>query len=81
MNKIDYFFSALLFGDEVQGDFQTRHIGCIDPQCHIISVVKDAYENARLLCDQYYLRSPELVIKEVNCKSGTYYTRSNFNWN
>ncbi|KAK7582604.1 hypothetical protein V9T40_014049 [Parthenolecanium corni] len=57
---------TLLFGSEVQGDSQTRHIGCIDPQCDIISVVKDAYENARFLCDQYYLRSPELVIKEVN---------------
>ncbi|XP_065220642.1 pyruvate dehydrogenase (acetyl-transferring) kinase, mitochondrial isoform X1 [Planococcus citri] len=57
---------TLLFGNEILSDSQTRHIGCIDPQCDIVAVVKDAYDNARLLCDQYYLRSPELTVKEVN---------------
>lgn len=28
----------------------------------------DAYDNARFLCDQYYLTSPELEIEQVNCK-------------
>ncbi|XKL66011.1 hypothetical protein PGB90_009431 [Kerria lacca] len=55
---------TLLFGDEVLSDSQTRHIGCIDPLCDVVSVVRDAYDNARFLCDQYYLRSPELIVKE-----------------
>lgn len=29
-------------------------------------MVKDAYENARYLCDQYYLASPELKLTEHN---------------
>lgn len=43
-----------------------RHIGCIDPLCDPCNVVKDAYENARFLCDQYYLASPNLEIIEHN---------------
>ncbi|KAJ1373776.1 putative [pyruvate dehydrogenase (acetyl-transferring)] kinase, mitochondrial [Parelaphostrongylus tenuis] len=35
-----------------------RHVGCIDPACNVESVVHDAYENARFLCDQYYMTSP-----------------------
>lgn len=59
--------SALLFGGELShSDPQHRHIGCIDPQCNLVGVVKDAYENARFLCDQYYLASPELVVNEHN---------------
>lgn len=26
----------------------------------------DAYENARNLCDRYYMNSPELVLEEFN---------------
>ncbi|KAI5638111.1 mitochondrial branched-chain alpha-ketoacid dehydrogenase kinase domain-containing protein [Phthorimaea operculella] len=39
-----------------------RHIGSIDPACDVAAVVKDAYENARFLCDRYYLASPELLL-------------------
>lgn len=46
----------------------TRHIGCIDPNCNVQSVVRDAYENAKFLCDQYYLASPELEVQEHNSK-------------
>lgn len=45
---------------------QGRHIGCIDPQCDPAAVVLDAYENARFLCDQYYLASPELKLTQYN---------------
>ncbi|XP_043288568.1 pyruvate dehydrogenase (acetyl-transferring) kinase, mitochondrial isoform X2 [Venturia canescens] len=55
---------TLLFGGVLNGD--NRHVGCIDPYCDVIGVVKDAYENARFLCDQYYLASPELIVKQYN---------------
>lgn len=59
-------FAAILFGGALNG--HKRHVGCIDPWCDVIGVVKDAYENARFLCDQYYLASPELVVKQHNGK-------------
>ncbi|CAG9573534.1 unnamed protein product, partial [Danaus chrysippus] len=62
---------TLLFGENELGARQAsvngignggRHIGSIDPACDVIAVVKDAYENARFLCDRYYLASPELEL-------------------
>lgn len=64
--KIPFFFiviTAILFGEIPS---QGRHVGCIDPLCDPSSVVIDAYENARFLCDQYYLASPELNLKTHN---------------
>lgn len=61
-----YYISALLFGGQLNG--HSRHVGCIDPSCDVIGVIKDAYENARFLCDQYYLASPELKVKQHNGK-------------
>ncbi|XP_011309225.1 pyruvate dehydrogenase (acetyl-transferring) kinase, mitochondrial [Fopius arisanus] len=55
---------TILFGGALNGN--ERHVGCIDPWCDVIGVVKDAYENARFLCDQYYLASPELIVKQHN---------------
>ncbi|XP_055947891.1 pyruvate dehydrogenase (acetyl-transferring) kinase, mitochondrial-like isoform X1 [Argiope bruennichi] len=56
-----------LFGTNLNG--HPRHIGCIDPNCSVTAVLKDAYENARFLCDQYYMISPDLEITEHNaCK-------------
>lgn len=46
----------------------SRHIGCIDPNCDVQSVVRDAFENAKFLCDQYYLASPDLLVREHNNK-------------
>ncbi|XP_067281064.1 pyruvate dehydrogenase kinase, isozyme 4 [Pseudorasbora parva] len=45
-----------------------KHIGSIDPNCDVVEVVKDAYESAKMLCDQYYLTSPEVEIKQVHFK-------------
>ncbi|KAL0267693.1 UNVERIFIED_CONTAM: hypothetical protein PYX00_009888 [Menopon gallinae] len=56
---------TLLFGQQFE-ERKKRHVGCIDPACHIQGVVEDAYENAKFLCDQYYLASPELNVHEHN---------------
>ncbi|CAG9804761.1 unnamed protein product [Chironomus riparius] len=54
---------TLLFGE---GSEHAKHIGCIEIDCDPKIVVKDAYENARWLCDQYYYGAPEIVVKEHN---------------
>jgi len=65
--------AALLFGSEVKGAANPHgHVGCIDPQCDLVGVVKDAYENSRFVCDQYYLASPQLDLKEINGKLNSY---------
>nr|CAI5860041.1 unnamed protein product [Callosobruchus analis] len=51
--------------ESAPGPNRSKYIGCIDTQCDIISVIKDAYENARFLCDQYYLASPSLPISFI----------------
>ncbi|XP_055693032.1 pyruvate dehydrogenase (acetyl-transferring) kinase, mitochondrial [Lutzomyia longipalpis] len=43
-----------------------KHIGCIDPMCNPTAVVRDAYETARFLCEQYYFGAPALEIEEHN---------------
>lgn len=41
-------------------------IGCIDSMCDVTEVVRDAYESAKMLCEQYYLGAPELELREMN---------------
>jgi pyruvate dehydrogenase kinase 2/3/4 len=60
------FVIAILFGEFPQQ--QQKHVGCIEIDCNPKSVVQDAYENARWLCDQYYLGAPEIEITEYNGK-------------
>ncbi|CAJ0578958.1 unnamed protein product, partial [Mesorhabditis spiculigera] len=43
-----------------------RHVGCIDPACDVESVVHDAFENARFLCDRYYMVSPAMKLEMFN---------------
>lgn len=64
------FILALLFGGQLNSPapIANRHIGCIDSLCDLVGVVQDAYENARFLCDQYYLDSPKLIVTEHNGK-------------
>uniref|UniRef100_A0A674CNQ0 Protein-serine/threonine kinase n=1 Tax=Salmo trutta TaxID=8032 RepID=A0A674CNQ0_SALTR len=40
-----------------------KHIGTIDPDCDVTEVVKGT-----MLCEQYYLTSPEIDITQVNAK-------------
>ncbi|XP_010791295.1 pyruvate dehydrogenase kinase, isozyme 4 [Gymnodraco acuticeps] len=46
-----------------------KHIGSIDPSCDVVEVIKDAYETSKMLCEQYYLTSPDMEIIEVNSKN------------
>ncbi|XP_077436768.1 pyruvate dehydrogenase (acetyl-transferring) kinase isozyme 1, mitochondrial isoform X1 [Vanacampus margaritifer] len=60
---------TLLFGGKVKvNPAHPKQIGSIDPHCRVSEVVKDAYENARNLCDRYYMNSPELTMEEYNVK-------------
>uniref|UniRef100_A0A674D333 Protein-serine/threonine kinase n=1 Tax=Salmo trutta TaxID=8032 RepID=A0A674D333_SALTR len=60
---------TLLFGGKVRvNPAHPKQIGSIDPHCSVTEVVRDAYENARNLCDRYYMNSPELVLEEFNGK-------------
>ncbi|CAD5112673.1 unnamed protein product [Dimorphilus gyrociliatus] len=44
----------------------SKHIGAIDPACRVQDVAQDAYENAKFLCEQYYLNSPDCVFESVD---------------
>ncbi|CAI5690394.1 unnamed protein product [Oreochromis niloticus] len=46
-----------------------KHIGSIDPTCDVVEVIKDAYETSKMLCEQYYLTSPDMKVTEVNSKN------------
>ncbi|XP_069558670.1 pyruvate dehydrogenase (acetyl-transferring) kinase isozyme 1, mitochondrial isoform X2 [Brachyistius frenatus] len=60
---------TLLFGGKVKvNPAHPKQIGSIDPNCRVSDVIKDAYENARNLCDRYYMNSPELILEEFNVK-------------
>ncbi|XP_035626831.2 pyruvate dehydrogenase (acetyl-transferring) kinase isozyme 2, mitochondrial-like isoform X1 [Oncorhynchus keta] len=43
-------------------------IGCIDSLCDVTEVIRDAFESAKMLCEQYYLGAPELELRVMNCK-------------
>uniref|UniRef100_H2TB44 Protein-serine/threonine kinase n=1 Tax=Takifugu rubripes TaxID=31033 RepID=H2TB44_TAKRU len=44
-------------------------IGCIDSVCDVTEVTRDAYESAKLLCEQYYLGAPELELRQMNANN------------
>jgi len=41
-------------------------IGSIDPHTDVKAVLEDAYQNAKFLCDQYYLCSPDATFECIN---------------
>ncbi|CAL8343421.1 unnamed protein product [Boreogadus saida] len=60
---------TLLFAGKVKvNPAHPKQIGSIDPNCRVRDVVMDAYENARGLCDRYYMNSPELQMEEFHVK-------------
>jgi pyruvate dehydrogenase kinase 2/3/4 len=62
-----FLLAAILFGQNPE----QSNIGCIEVDCKPQGVVQDAYENARWLCDQYYLGAPEMEIIEHNGELST----------
>ncbi|XP_072174005.1 pyruvate dehydrogenase (acetyl-transferring) kinase isozyme 2, mitochondrial-like [Diadema setosum] len=44
------------------------HIGSIDPRCDVVAVIRDAYESARFLCDQYYLAAPDIDMRWIDAR-------------
>ncbi|KAM6098786.1 pyruvate dehydrogenase kinase, isozyme 3 isoform 2-T2 [Theristicus caerulescens] len=59
---------TLLFGGDIN-PAHPKHIGSIDPNCSVAEVVKDAYETAKMLCEQYYMVAPDLEVEEFNAKA------------
>lgn len=51
----------LLF--EPDADKQTNRIGMIDPGCKVKSVILEAFQNASMLCEDYYDLAPDIEIK------------------
>ncbi|XP_072019788.1 LOW QUALITY PROTEIN: pyruvate dehydrogenase (acetyl-transferring) kinase isozyme 2, mitochondrial-like [Amphiura filiformis] len=60
---------TLLFGSAPKT--HPTHIGSVDPYCDVVSVIHEAYDSARYLCDQYYLASPEMDLEWVNARDKT----------
>ncbi len=56
----------LMFGGEVKRDKKNTQIGSIDPDCDVVSILEDAFNNAKFLCEQYYLCSPGFEMDAIN---------------
>lgn len=47
----------------IGSDGKYKVVGSIDPHCDVPEVVEKAYDNARFLCEQYYMTAPELTLR------------------
>lgn len=58
----------LMFSEDYKEDYDDKNtqIGSIDPDCDVKTVLHDAFSNAKFLCDQYYLCSPDLELITKN---------------
>eukprot|EP00794_Sanderia_malayensis_P003522 gene3522-4023_t len=63
--SIQYFLVAL-FDESIIRSSKSKFIGVFDPNCHVSTVVQDAADNARILCDQFCYTSPDVTIREHN---------------
>ncbi|XP_076609577.1 pyruvate dehydrogenase (acetyl-transferring) kinase isozyme 2, mitochondrial-like [Chaetodon auriga] len=59
---------TLIFNDNIN-PAHPNTIGCIDSVCDVTEVARDAYESAKLLCEQYYLGAPELELRQINANN------------
>ncbi|UJR20887.1 hypothetical protein I4U23_023996 [Adineta vaga] len=55
---------TMCFGEEVP--IHPTHLGFVDPSCFVENTIRDAYENAQFLCESYYLKSPQLELRNIN---------------
>lgn len=55
-----------LFEEDLTKSSRSRFIGVFEPDCHAKTVIRDAAENAALLCDQFYFNSPGVTVREHN---------------
>uniref|UniRef100_A0A915HZI2 Protein-serine/threonine kinase n=1 Tax=Romanomermis culicivorax TaxID=13658 RepID=A0A915HZI2_ROMCU len=55
---------VLIFGSELP--LSPQFIGSIDPACDVMTVVQDAYRNAKMLCERYYKTAPDLFVRTKN---------------
>ena len=56
----------LMFGGENKPDSKNTQIGSIDPDCDVVSILEDAFDSAKFLCEQYYLCSTGFEIQTIN---------------
>uniref|UniRef100_A0A665W275 Protein-serine/threonine kinase n=1 Tax=Echeneis naucrates TaxID=173247 RepID=A0A665W275_ECHNA len=62
---------SLIF-DGTTNPVHPNTIGSIDPHCQVGEVVQDAFHSAKMLCDQYYLCSPDLILQEMNTEKNNH---------
>jgi pyruvate dehydrogenase kinase 2/3/4 len=55
-----------LFEENLTRSSKSRFIGVFEPNCHVKSICNDAVDNAGLLCEEYYLDVPDVIISEHN---------------
>ncbi len=56
----------LMFGGVEKSEKKNTQIGSIDPNCDVVSILEDAFDSAKFLCEQYYLCSPGFEIEAIN---------------
>ena len=57
-------FTVLLFTDS--STRQVHECGALEPDCIVSEVVENAYTDAKFMCEQYYLNSPEMKLQVHN---------------
>lgn len=58
----------LMFGSELNK--RRRFVGSIDPDCNVLEIMEDAYEDAKFLCEHYYSTAPTMKVDTVGADKG-----------
>ncbi|TNN17720.1 [Pyruvate dehydrogenase (acetyl-transferring)] kinase isozyme 2 [Schistosoma japonicum] len=58
----------LMFGSELNK--HRRYVGSIDPDCNVREILDDAYEDAKFLCEHYYLTAPQIKVQVHGGENG-----------
>lgn len=59
-----------MFGSELNK--RRRFVGSIDPDCNVLEIMEDAYEDAKFLCEHYYSTAPTIKVDTVGGKFTLY---------